>query len=320
MSMQCRHVLWFLVCVIGNAIAVERPLMSVKLMKAQQIEFVVYGDMRFTAPTEISASVPGARRALVERIAALKPQAVLLTGDVPWHGGTLDDYAVYQFETKSWRSAALQVFPALGNHEFSGCEESVCLENWWRTFPELRGHRWYEVALGSRVHAIALDSDASLAADSPQRVWLDQQLSAMPRDVQFVIVYLHHPPVADMATGLLASHNPRPNELELATDLKARAANTRQRYVVVGGHIHNYARFLQDNVVYLVSGGGGAKAYPVKRSEQDLYLRQDAANFHFLRFYLKKDVLVAEMVRLTDPYTTHPHDFEVADRFELRAH
>jgi hypothetical protein len=303
---------------VGAALAADGPLFSIGARAAHRsLEFIVYGDMRFTAPTELTASVPGARKALVERIAELKPDAVFLTGDVPWHGGTVDDYAVYQSETRVWRDAAIPVFPALGNHEFAGCEESRCLENWWNAFPDLRGRRWYDVALGDRLRAIALDTDASLAPDAPQRVWLDRRLSALPKSVRFVVLYMHHPPVADLASGALASHNPRDNERALVDDLAARARSGGPRFVVVAGHIHNYERFSQGGVTYLVSGGGGARAYPVERSAQDLYRRPDAENFHFVRFRLEGDRLGAEMVRLSDPYVSAPHDFETADRFEV---
>jgi hypothetical protein len=49
--------------------------------------FIVYGDMRFTDLDETKASLPGSAPLLVARIGREKPDAVFLTGDVPWHGG-----------------------------------------------------------------------------------------------------------------------------------------------------------------------------------------------------------------------------------------
>ena len=51
------------------------------------LTLVAYGDMRFTDPTNVTATNPAARRALVQRVAEEKPDAILLNGDVPWHGG-----------------------------------------------------------------------------------------------------------------------------------------------------------------------------------------------------------------------------------------
>jgi hypothetical protein len=86
------------------------------------LTLAAYGDMRFTDPTNVTATNPAARRALVQRVAEEKPDAILLNGDVPWHGGNPKDYEVYRAETQVWRDANLRVFPALGNHEFAECE------------------------------------------------------------------------------------------------------------------------------------------------------------------------------------------------------
>jgi hypothetical protein len=283
------------------------------------LTFVAYGDMRFTATAERDASLPAVREALVAKIAAEHPAALFLTGDIPWHGGTLADYGVYRDETGPWREAGLRVYPALGNHEFSGCEPAQCLDNWWSAFPEVRGHRWYAVALGSRLRALALDSDAPLTNGAPQRLWLESELGALAPSVKFVLIWLHHPPVADLSSGALANHNPRPNEVELADYLSRAAPALHARVLVIAGHTHNYERFEQDGITYLVSGGGGAHPYEVERSPRDLYQGKDFPNFHYLRFRLTDDRLSAEMVRVTDPDAATPQHFEVRDRFEIRA-
>lgn len=281
--------------------------------------FVVYGDMRFTATGERVASVPAARQALVAQIAADAPAAVFLTGDVPWHGGDAGDYQVYGAETAAWRQRGLAVYPALGNHEFAQCAEAQCLENWWQAFPALRGRRWYSVAVGAHLRAIALDSDASLEAGGPQRAWLEAELAALPPAVDFVLLYLHHPPVAAVQDGVAADHNPRPNERALATYLEALAARSRVRFIVCAGHIHNYERHAQGGVVYLVSGGGGARPYEVVRDAADRYPGPAFPNFHYLRFTLTGAVLRGEMLRLEDYTAPAPSIFLLRDAFELRA-
>src|SRR5450755_2794163 len=110
---------------------------------------IAYGDTRFTEASETAASSPTARRALVAKIAAENPAAIFINGDLPYHG-IAADYKVYQAETKIWRDNQIPVYPALGNHELSACLASICLDRWWNTFPQLRGRRWYSVALGSR--------------------------------------------------------------------------------------------------------------------------------------------------------------------------
>jgi len=299
--------------------SVFQPTYRVNMTGQPSFSFVTYGDMRFTAPTETEASRPTVRRALVERIATDHPAAIFLNGDVPWHGGTVDDYAVYASETTGWRDAQIAVYPALGNHEFAQCSEERCLENWWTAFPELKGRRWYSVEMGDSFVAIALDTDTSLLAGSPQRQWLEEQLETLPRSVRYVLLYMHHPPVASIETGALANHNPRPNETALADYLKEVTAHSRAKFLVCAGHIHNYERHDKDGVTYLVSGGGGARPYPVTRDATERYSEGSEPNFHYLRVRVTPQAMEAEMVRLEDPAAPVPHEFEVRDRFVIKA-
>jgi hypothetical protein len=281
------------------------------------VTLIAYGDMRFTDPANHDATSPAARQALVARIAGEKPDVILLNGDVPWHGGEKADYSVYQTETEIWRTNHLRVFPALGNHEFSHCDVPQCLENWWTAFPELRDRRWYSVALGRQLYAIALDSDTSLLPGSDQRQWLEAQISSLPASVRFVLFTMHHPPVADIQKNFNVDHNPRPNEISLADFLKSAAAASKARFLVSAGHIHNYERALQDDVVYLVSGGGGARPYPVERTPSDLYQDNAFPNYHYVKLVLEGGTLKGAMYRL-DPDATTP-TWQAKDSFELQA-
>jgi hypothetical protein len=274
--------------------------------------FVIYGDMRFTHPSETSAANPGARRALVEKVASEHPDALFLTGDVPWHGGDTDDYQVFAQETLVWQQQSLRVYPVLGNHEFAQCEESQCLENWWRTFPQVQGRRWYAVALGTEIRALVLDSNTSLLPGSEQQRWLEREMAELPHAVRFVILLLHHPPVADQSFIIV-----RKNERALAKYMKSIASRSAAKFIVCSGHIHNYERFEKNGVTYLVSGGGGAKPLRVHRGLTDRYRHSAFPNFHYIRFELQGDHLQAEMERLMDYDAPEPHTWAVKDRFEV---
>lgn len=263
--------------------------------------FIAYGDMRFTDPSNVTATNPRVRKYLVNQLAAEHPGAVLLNGDVPWAGDNPQDYAVYRQETQPWRDAHLHVFPALGNHEFHGPNPQADLENWWNAFPEMRNRRWYSVQLGSRVYAIALDSDTALTPDSNQQKWFIKQIEGLPKSVDFVVVSLHHPPVADIQTQIEVDHNPRPNEIALRDLLSNMQSRVHARFIVSAGHIHNYERHFVDNVVYLVSGGGGAKPYAVERTPDDLYQSSLFPNYNYVKFSLGPDALHATMYRVADP-------------------
>jgi hypothetical protein len=276
---------------------------------------IAYGDTRFTDPANETATNPKVRRWLVAEIAKEKPDLILVSGDLPWNGGVANDYVVYHAETELWRSRHLLITPALGNHEFHGVEQQ-CLENWWNEFPALRGKRWYSVALGSRVFVLNLDSSSPLLPGSDQLGWIEGQLANLPPTVQFVFLNLHHPPVADVQAPPDDDHNPRPNEIALGNYLEMVHLRKPVRFVVSTGHIHNYERFLQNGVTYLVEGGGGAKPRPVVRGSSDLYRNEDFPNYGYIRLTLHNNKLEGQMIRVGDPSAATPR-FDTKDKFEI---
>lgn len=328
---QCRHLIFIvaLSLLVGVSFNPNPPIFAAPaggpdFQKndsdlSHPLRIIAYGDTRFTDPQETSATNPKMRRWLVDQIANEKPDAVLLCGDVPWHGCNAGDYEDYHTETAIWRDLHLNIYPALGNHEFSGGQDKPqCLENFWNAFPELRGRRWYSVQLGSSVYVLNLDSNSSLEPGSEQILWIKDQLAGMSATVRFVFINLHHPPVVDVQQDGDAGHNGRPNEHALAEFLAQAPERSRVRFVVAAGHIHNYERFLQDGIVYLVSGGGGAKPRPIVRGPADLYQDSAFPNYHYVRFVLDGGNLNATMVRVADPDAAHPA-WQEKDHFEISA-
>jgi Calcineurin-like phosphoesterase len=277
--------------------------------------FIAYGDTRFTDPDNTRATNPRVRQYLVDQIAAQHPGAILLNGDLPLAGSNPNDYAVFRTETRIWRDEGLRLFPSLGNHEFHG-DPQKALDRWWGVFPKLRNRRWYSVALGSRVYLLVLDSDASLLAGSDQARWIASQVDSLSPSVDFVIVCLHHPPVADIQEHINISHNPRPNEIALRDYLTGAARTAHASFLVIAGHIHNYERFVEEGVTYLVAGGGGAKPVFVERTRDDLYQSILFPNYHFVKLTLQKDRLRGEMFRVADPEAAQL-TLERKDTFDL---
>ncbi len=271
-----------------------------------------YGDTRFTDPADTKNTNPSVRRALVNQIASERPDALLISGDLPLNGNVENDYTVYRTETQPWRDAHLRVYPALGNHEMHG-GEAVGLKNWWATFPELNNRRWYSVSFGN-AWILSLDSNAPLTAGSPQQSWIAAQFAALPKTVQFVFIVMHHPIVGDDFP--LSTHNVRSNEAALGQFLAATAPTLKVRITVLCGHVHNYEHFLKDGITYLVAGGGAAKPYKVERNPQDLYKGTDDINYHYLTFRFDGKVVHAEMHRLANPDSPNP-TWDTRDTFDL---
>jgi hypothetical protein len=281
------------------------------------LTLIAYGDQRFTDPANNRQTNPRIRQWLVNQIAAEDPGALILNGDVPLSGNVTNDYAVFQAETEVWRNLHLRVFPTLGNHEFVG-DSQEDLEHWWSAFPELRNRRWYSVQLGSRVYLLALDSDTSLLPGSDQTRWIEKQIDGLPSSIDFVIVTLHHPPVADLQMHIEVDHNPRPNEIALRDCLSQAARTAHARFLVSAGHIHNYERNVVEGVTYLVTGGGGAPPYFVERTPEDLYQSVLFPNYHYVKLTVEKDRLSGVMYRVANP-EEKTLTVEIKDTFDLEA-
>jgi hypothetical protein len=174
------------------------------------------------------------------------------------------------------------------------------------------------VQLGDSTYVLNLDSNSSLLPGSEQMVWVGKQLSHLPAPVRFVLLNLHHPPVADVQKHGDDSHNGRPNEAALGKYLANEAQKLHVRFVVNAGHIHNYERFYQDNIVYLVSGGGGAKPLPVEREPKDLYQDPGFPNYHYVRLVLDHGKLNGTMIRVADPNASAV-TWEEKDHFQVLA-
>lgn len=279
------------------------------------LTFLTEGDTRFTERDGVAN--PVARRALVAKMASENPAAILIGGDLVYRGSDPDDYATYKKETAAWAERKFPVFPALGNHEFSGChagDPAPCLTTWWSAFEilHLKPYRWYSVTIGPKVLALVLDSDSALRSGSPQRRWFERELAGVAPEVKFILVMLHYPPVRD------ALFPRAKDEAEVARYFSKHANSLRAKVVVIGSHVHNYERFSRDGVTYLVSGGGGARPVLALRMFGELSHLRTSVNFHYLRFILQEDSLSGTMVRF-DATDNTGHAWSEPDHFEVTA-
>jgi acid phosphatase type 7 len=276
--------------------------------------FVIYGDTRFTNwRFARNASSPWARQALVNKIAFEKPGAIFISGDLPFRGAHFGDYKVFERETQIWGDNRFRIYPVLGNHEFYNRNLFVSREggiaNWWKEFPKLKGLRWYSVQLGEQVYVLCLDSNfGALGAGGPQRLWLQQQLSSLPPSINYVFFVLHHARAGDYLEGRSASYDPQATEDDLEVFLEHRQKRTRERFIVVAGHDHNYGRMERNGVMYIVSGGGGAHPVFFRRQPEDAFKDKDLLmdgkalpNYNYVRFELASDHLNAAMIRVSNP-------------------
>ena len=286
------------------------------LPQGRPLRVIVYGDMRFTNPSNTSDTQPGVRAWLAQKVGEEKPDALLLTGDMPFHGSEAADWQVYQKETALWTQEHLRVYPTIGNHE-GLFDPRIGEQNYFAAYPQLEHHSWYSVEMGN-LYVITLDSSTFLSRGWEQRLWLEAQLKNLPASVDFVFFLFHTPLIADLQTSFMLDI-PDPSALDLRHLLEAAAAASHAKFVVFNGHIHNYERFEINGIAHVISGGGGARPYPIfLRGQQDLYRGGGYPNFNYLVFTIQGKHTDAKMYRVVDPDAAQK-SVELKDSFSLDA-
>ncbi len=280
------------------------------------MRLVAYGDSRFTDPSVTSGTNPRVRAWLADRVAQENPQVLLLTGDTPYTGSKLDDWRVFQAETKEWRMRHILQLPTIGNHEVrGGGQEGIA--NYLANFPSIKGHRFYSALLGS-VEVISLDLTLPGTAASPQGRWFAAQLDHLPTQVDFLFILFHIPWVADKQSQVFVGL-PTANALAFRNILEARLPSIQAKVVVLNGHIHNYERFERRGVEYVVTGGGGAEPYPLFfRGRGDLYRDLAFPVYHYVLIDIVNRQLHAVMWKVKDPDAAKL-EVEAKDQFTLIA-
>ena len=291
------------------------PSFVVKEVKAGgTIRILVYGDMRFTDPSNTVDTWPGVRRWLAKKVADEKPDALVVTGDIPFHGSNPADWKVFDQEAASWRQQHLRVYPTVGNHEIIP-QPVEGYRHYFAAFPQLLGYHVYSVLLGN-VYLITLNSTEPIWPIGYQAEWLKTQLDHVPPQADFVMINVHVPLLADVQSEFIANI-PSPDLVKLRSYLEERAVSMRARIIVVSKHIHNYERFTRKGITYVISGGGGAKPYPIYMAgSEDLYRDPSFPNFHYVIFTFKGPHMEAKMYRVVDP-TAASRQIEVKDTFSL---
>lgn len=318
--------LWqsILICLLAVAAALAAPAQTqvpasswrpdIVLSVPAAFTFVGYGDIRFTDPADGAHSNAVVRRAEISRIVAERPAFVVISGDLVLRGDSAQDWKVFDAETAPLREARMELLPALGNHDVAGAEDQA-LANYFQRFPGLLSRRWYSVR-AANLALFVLDSNSADGPASRQWQWFEQALEVLPPEVDFVLVALHHPPLTHSRDSVLGGgHTARVAEQQLASLLEKHQQQMRAQIVVLAGHVHNYERYQQGGVTYLVSGGGGATPYMIPRSATDLY-RDPGPTYHICNFAVELGVLRFQMLTLT--FDGVQPQWTVKDSFILR--
>ena len=148
--------------------------------------------------------------------------------------------------------------------------------------------KWLRIPYGylkhGNAHFVCLDSDVRYSTD--QIAWLEADLARVADRVQWIFVNFHHPP-----------HSSGSHGSEYATMPKW--IDAFEQYgvdIVFNGHDHHYERSLNNDIWYIVTGGGGAplRAVNQKPNSYQIYAER---TLHFCKLQINGAQLTFEMIR-----------------------
>lgn len=300
-------------------------------LKPKSNVFFVDGDTRFTDPGACDLSDSNYRRAIVDGMAHApeKPDFLIMTGDIVYRGDDDHDWHVFDDETKPLKDQKIPLIPVLGNHDVHGSTGQTKFVDHFdqlKSHSQLKTRGWYLVNYAN-AEFLMLDSQSSYNERSPQGDWIRKELKAVPEELAFLFVVLHHPLVTHASripymhhcrgrrSGWAMGHEVEKAEKRLNLLLEEFSkTHPRVRIIVLSGHNHNYERYVLKGITYIVTAGGGATPYKIDRHFEDAY-NDLGPTFHYCKFTLDANSLTEEMYKLTlDPSGAH---WEQKDHFEL---
>ena len=210
----------------------------------QPFSFAVIGDSGIGSTAQV---------AVADRMVALDPQFVLHTGDVIYPDGQADGYDPFFFQPYQTLARRAPIYPTLGNHDYHSQRGQPYLDAFYLPHNNpANTERYYSFDWGN-AHFTALDFNTG--PDPAQIEWLKNDLAST--DKPWKIVFYHQ---------AIYSSGPHGYEswVEAKRALLAPIFEQHDVDIVFNGHDHDYERTQPINdVIYIVSGGGGASVYPV---------------------------------------------------------
>jgi predicted phosphodiesterase len=247
---------------------------------APPVQFAVIGDSR-DGETVYSQ--------LIRRIIERKPHFIIHLGDMIAKPHEKEWKAFFEIS----RPINFPFFPVIGNHETGRTRLGEEMYRKQFTLPE--GKTYYAFQAGGGLFIILDSEEGRGRIADDQWVWLEKILSSS--NERFKFVFLHRPlflSVNSLKTGKAMDRYPLDRDelhrLFLRTGVK----------VVFAGDDHRYDRIERENILYLITGGGGAPIYAFK--DQGGY-------FHYVWVSVERGKIEGEVVDL---------EGEIQDRFVVQ--
>jgi hypothetical protein len=270
-----------LIPLLSHAGSIREVSQSVERVKSIEppVRFAVLGDSR-----------DGKRvyAQLIQKILERRPHFIIHLGDMISKPSEEEWEEFFEIS----KAIDLPFFPVIGNHEVAGTTRGE--EIYRKQFVLPDGKTYYAFQTGAALFVI-LDSEKGKGKIiEDQWSWLKDILSSSNAPLK--MVFVHRPlflPVDSFKLGKAMDQHPSArddlHQLFVKTKLKA----------VFQGDDHRYDRMEKDQVLYVITGGGGAPIYAFK----DM-----GGYFHYVWISIQKGRLEGEVVDL---------EGQVQDRFTI---
>ena len=269
-------VLLLVLLACNSLFAAQNQQIPQKLAALERIpgkfSFIVIGDNRSGNETY---------RTLVGMAMDRHPDFLINVGDMITRPGNKKEWATF------WKLSApitVPYFLAVGNHDVYA--KAPRSEKTYTEQVDLPGNELYYSFTAGNSLFVVLDScldgqDRQIAGE--QLKWLESVLASSTQKHRFV--FLHHPLYTDLGKGHHAQESldkyPEQRNALQALFVKYRVD------AVFAGHEHYYQRRSVDNVLHIISGGGGAPMYDSE---------ERGGFFHFIQVTVDGDKVNAEVV------------------------
>ena len=273
--------LFVLVSFASHAESIREVSQNIK--KAASIEppfqFAVIGDSRDGEKTYVR---------LMEKILERKPHFIIHLGDMITRPGEKEWKEFFQLS----KLIDLPFFPVAGNHDVGDTLRGEDLYRKQFVLPE--GRTYYAFHAGGCLFVI-LDSEKGKGKIlDEQWTWLGQTLSSSGERLK--LAFIHRPlflPTGSLKTGRAMDKYPverdRLHQLFVKTGVKG----------VFEADDHRYDREERDQIVYVITGGGGAPIYTLK---------DRGGYFHYVWISVQGGRMEGEVVNLSG---------QIQDRFVI---